>query len=144
MSVVLALLLQVNVQVQISVPTIRFEAPPPVVEVQPGVLVVNDYDQEVFFADSWYWVRWSDGRWYRTTDYRGGWAVAETSAVPVTLVRMPVGRYKHFKAKPEKLRVVNAEGRVVEIKVKEKHGETEVKVKEKKGKKEKKEKKGKD
>jgi hypothetical protein len=71
---------------------------------------------------SWYWVRGGDGRWYRTQDYRGGWAPAPAPAVPVVLVRTPPGRYKHYKQKPEKWRVANRDGTVTEFKVKEKKG----------------------
>ena len=89
---------QVNVQVQIAVPTIRFETAPVLVEVTPGVQVVQDYDQEVFFVDGWYWYR-SGPRWYQTRDHRGGWVVVQERSVPPTLVRIPRGKYKHYKAR---------------------------------------------
>ena len=101
------------------------------VEVQPGIFVVHDYDEEVFVADGMYWVRGADGRWYRARDYRGGWVAVQPRTVPAALVRIPRGHYKHYKQRPEKFRVVNADGSVTEYKVKEKHGRTEVKVKEK-------------
>jgi hypothetical protein len=134
MTILLALLLQAQVHVQVSLPTVRFEVTPPLVEIQPGVMVVHDYGDEVFFTGGWYWVRWTDGRWYRARDHRGGWVVAAPAVVPPVLVGVPAGRYKHHKAKPEKWRTVSADGTVTEYKVKEKHGMTEVKVKEKKGK----------
>ena len=127
MLLIFALLMQV--QVRVTVPTVRFEVAPPMVEVQPGVLVVHDYDQEVFFVDGRYWMHWRDGRWYRANDYRGGWVTAEPRAVPGSIVRLPPGTYKHYKSKPQKFRVANADGSVTEYKVKEKHGRTEVKVK---------------
>ena len=127
MLLLFALLMQV--QVRVTVPTVRFEVAPPMVEVQPGVMVVHDYDEEVFFVDGRYWMRGNDGRWYSANDYRGGWAVAEPRVVPAPIVRIPPGRYKHHKEKPEKFRVANADGSVTEYKVKEKHGKTEVKVK---------------
>ena len=133
----MALFLQVQFQVQVAVPQVRFEVAPPVVEVKPGLFVVHDYDEEVFVVDGQYWTRGSDGRWYRSRDYRGGWAAAPAPAVPPILVRTPRGRYRHYKQKPEKFRVVNADGRVTEYKVKEKHGVTEVKVKEKRDKRDK-------
>jgi hypothetical protein len=133
MTILLALFMQV--QVHVSLPAIRFEVAPPLVEVQAGVFVVPDYDEEVFFVGGWYWVRSGDGRWYRARDCRGGWLAAQPAAVPVVLVKTPPGRYKHHKARSEKFRVVNADGSVTQVKVKEKHGVTEVKVKEKKEKK---------
>jgi|KBSMisStaDraftv2_1062788.scaffolds.fasta_scaffold745594_2 hypothetical protein len=126
---VLILALFMQVQIRVAVPEVRFEVAPPMVEVQPGVLVVHDYDEEVFFVDGRYWMHWRDGRWYRANDYRGGWVTAEPRAVPGSIVRLPPGTYKHYKSKPQKFRVANADGSVTEYKVKEKHGRTEVKVK---------------
>jgi hypothetical protein len=88
---------QVNLQVQVGVPTIRFETPPVLVEVSPGVQVVPEYDQEVFFVDGWYWHR--VGRvWYHTRDHRGGWVVAHGREVPRGLVRIRPGMYRHYRA----------------------------------------------
>jgi hypothetical protein len=123
-----------QVQINVSFPGIRFEAPPPVVEVQPNVYVVPDRDDEVFFADGWYWTRWSDGRWYRTRDHRGRWVSVAQPAVPVALIRMPPGRYKRHHGPPERMRVISPDGRVTEYKVKEKHGMVEVKEQGGKGK----------
>jgi hypothetical protein len=44
----------------------------------------------------------------------------------------PAGAYKHYKSRPERFRVANADGSVTEYKVKQKHGRTEVKIKGKK------------
>jgi hypothetical protein len=138
MLLLLALFVQAQVQLRVNLPDVRFDVAPPMVEVSPGVLVVHDYDQEVFFVDGRYWMRWRDGRWYRANDHRGGWVSTEPRAVPGPLARLPPGTYRHYKARPEKFRVANGDGSVTEYKVKEKHGVTEVKVKEKKEKKEKK------
>jgi hypothetical protein len=78
-------------------PVVRFEAPPPLVEVEPGVQVVRDCDDEVFFSGGWYWHAGPDGTWYRTRSYRGGWVVAPRRAVPVAIVRMPRGHYRHYR-----------------------------------------------
>jgi len=130
MLLIFALLMQV--QVRVTVPAVRFEVAPPVVEVQPGVMVVRDYGEEVFLVDGRYWMRTGDGRWYRANDYRGGWVVVEPRAVPAPIVRLPPGRYRHHHGKPEKFRVANGDGSVTEYKVKQKHGMTQVKVKQKK------------
>jgi len=87
-----------QVRVEIAVPTIRFEVAPPLVVVSPGVQVVPEYEEEVFFVDGWYWYR-SGPYWYRTRDHRGGWVVVERRYVPATLVKIPPGHYKHYKAK---------------------------------------------
>ncbi len=80
---------------------ISFSAPPPLVVVSPGVKVVPDYDEEVFFADGWYWTR-HDAVWYRTRDYRGGWVVVPRRGVPPALVRLPPGEYKHWRKDQER------------------------------------------
>jgi hypothetical protein len=91
---------QVQVQVNIPLPTITFEVAPPLVVVQPGVQVVEDFDDEVFFVDGFYWVR-REGRWFRTKTYRGGWVVVPRG-VPAVLVSMPPGQYRKWKGKPRK------------------------------------------
>jgi len=78
--------------VKISFPWL---APPPLVVVEPGIQVVPDYPEEVFFVDSWYWVR-RDGRWFHARDYRAGWSYV--AAPPAALIRLPAGKYKHWKA----------------------------------------------
>ena len=77
-------------EISIQLPTITFSAPPPLVVVQPGVQVVEDNDEEVFFVDNYYWVR-RGPRWYRTRDHRGGWVVVDGPGVPPSLVRLPPG-----------------------------------------------------
>jgi hypothetical protein len=86
----------VGVDVAVPMPSIRFEVAPPLVVVSPGVRVVRDYDEEVFFVDGWYWCR-RDHYWFRTRDYRGGWVVADRRYVPATLVKVPPGHYRHYR-----------------------------------------------
>jgi hypothetical protein len=85
-----------QVQIDIQLPTITFSAPPPVVVVEPGVQVVEDQDEEVFFVDQYYWVR-RGPRWYRTRDHRGGWVVVDGPGVPPALVKVPAGKYRRWK-----------------------------------------------
>lgn len=89
-------LAQVQVQINLPVPTITFPAPPPLVVVQPCVQVVEDNDDEIFFVDSWYWVR-RDGRWFRTKRHDGGWVAVEERAVPRTIAVVPAGQYRHWR-----------------------------------------------
>lgn len=110
-----AALAQVNVEV--SGPSITFGAPPPVVLVQPGVQVVEDSSDEVFFVDNVYWVR-RGSRWYRANDHRGGWVVVNGPGVPPSLVRLPPGKYKHYKH--GKSVVVNPPG-PGKVKIKKRH-----------------------
>ena len=85
-----------QVQISVQLPTITFSAPPPLVVVQPGVQVVEDNEEEVFFVDNYYWVR-RGPNWYRAKDHRGGWAVVEGPRVPAAIVRLPPGQYRRFK-----------------------------------------------
>ena len=47
---------------------------PNLVYVEPGVQVIADYDQPVFYSDNYYW-RYDNGLWYRSGYLGGGWAV---------------------------------------------------------------------
>jgi hypothetical protein len=80
-----------QVDVQIS-----FGTPPPLVEVEPGIQVVPEYGEEVFFVDGWYWHRSGAGLWYRSRDHRGGWVMVDRGRVPGRLYRIPPGHYKHW------------------------------------------------
>lgn len=102
-----------QVQINVQLPTVTFAAPPPLVVVQPGVQVVEDNDEEIFFVDNVYWVR-RGPKWYRTKDYRGGWVVVDGPGVPATLVRLPPGQYKRFKK--GKAVVVTPNGEVYKVK----------------------------
>jgi len=73
---------------------LRMPATVTLVTVEPGVQVVEDYDEEVFYVDGQYWVRRSDF-WYRAGDPHARWSRVEPRYVPVVLVRSPPGRYAH-------------------------------------------------
>jgi hypothetical protein len=68
---------------------------PPLVVIQPGVSVVRDLDEEVFYADGYYWVR-QDQRWYRSREHRGGWSRVEVRLVPAPIAQAPPGRYRRY------------------------------------------------
>lgn len=82
--------------IQVTLPTVTFQAPPPVVVVEPGIQVVEDQDDEVFYVDNVYWVR-RGPHWYRANDHRGGWVVVDGPRVPPSLVRLPPGKYRRYK-----------------------------------------------
>ena len=88
---------QIDLRINVPLPTVRFEAPPPLVYVEPGVQVVPDHDEEIFFVNGVYWTR-RDGRWFRSRDHRGGWVMTEERAVPQVIVRVPPGKYRHWHA----------------------------------------------
>lgn len=85
---------QVSVGASIGI-DIRFPEPPPLVVVTPGVQIVPEYDEEVYFVNNYYWVRRADV-WYRTSRYDGGWRPVRVVTVPPALVRIPPGRYRHY------------------------------------------------
>ena len=82
---------RVDVNIQLGLPVA-----PPLVVVQPGVQVVEDFREEVFFTSGYYWVRRDDG-WYRARGPRARFFYAQPRHVPVALVRMPRGQYVHYK-----------------------------------------------
>ena len=87
---------QVQVDVSVTLPTIRFTKPPPLVVVSPGIQVVPDLDHEVFFVGNWYWVRHGRG-WYRSKDYKGGWVLVVDKDLHPGLVKLKPGKFKRFK-----------------------------------------------
>ncbi len=48
---------------------------PDLVYAAPGVQVIADFDEPIFYADNFYW-RQQGTVWYRSTDYRSGWVYA--------------------------------------------------------------------
>jgi hypothetical protein len=82
---------QVQVQITMGLPVVL----PPMVVVQPGVRVVSELDEEVYFVDGWYWVR-RGPHWYRTHDHRGQWVWVAPARIPVALVRIPPGQYRRL------------------------------------------------
>jgi hypothetical protein len=83
---------QVHVEVRIPLPEL-----PRLVVVQPGVQVVEDFDDEVFVHGGVYWMR-RGPTWYRASGPRAAFVVVQPRLVPVALVRLPPGHYRHWKA----------------------------------------------
>ena len=81
---------QVHLQINLGLPP-----QPPLVVVQPGIQVVENWNEEVFFVGGWYWVR-RDGGWYRARSPRASFVWVERRHVPPGLVRIPPGQYKHY------------------------------------------------
>ncbi|HEU0030560.1 MAG TPA: hypothetical protein VFQ53_08005 [Kofleriaceae bacterium] len=48
---------------------------PDLVYVGPGVQVIADYDEPIFYSDGFYW-RYYGNTWYRSSYYTGGWVYA--------------------------------------------------------------------
>jgi hypothetical protein len=86
---------QASVDIRIDLPVVL----PRLVVVSPGVQVVPDVEEEVFFVDGYYWVR-RDTAWYRSRTHRSGWMLVPARGVPGHLVKIPPGKYRKFKAQP--------------------------------------------
>jgi len=73
-----------------------------VVEAEPGVEVIADYDYPVVVNGGFYW-RYDNGVWLRSRDFRrGGWERVRDVPTPVARIERPE-RFRHF----------HAQGRVV-------------------------------
>jgi hypothetical protein len=81
----------VQVRVHMGFPAVL----PPLVEVQRGVRVVQDFDEEVFFIGGYYWAQ-RDGNWYRARDHRATWTYVRPGLLPAALVRHEPGRYRRW------------------------------------------------
>jgi hypothetical protein len=69
---------------------------PPLIVVHPGVSVVSNMDDEVFYSDGYYWAR-QDRYWYRSRSHQRGWVVVEDRYVPAPIVRYPPGQYRQYR-----------------------------------------------
>jgi hypothetical protein len=102
-AVAVSLLVPRPAPAQVSV-SIHFDLPvvlPTLVVIEPGIQVVPEVNEEVFFVDGFYWVR-RDTRWYRSHDHRKGWVVVESRGVPARLVTYPPGHYRKWNPSKEK------------------------------------------
>jgi hypothetical protein len=81
---------QVSLHIDIGLPVA-----PPLVEVAPGVQVVEGFREEVFFRDGWYWCRRPDG-WYRAHSPQARFDRIDAHRVPRALMSQPEGRYRNW------------------------------------------------
>lgn len=68
---------------------------PDLVTVSPGVQVVADYDEPVFYNEGFYW-RFYGGGWYRSNNYATGWYFVERPPVAVLRIDRPYA-YAHYR-----------------------------------------------
>lgn len=68
---------------------------PDLVEVSPGVQVVADYDDSVFYSDGYYW-RYDGGGWYRSNNYAGGFVYWSAPPAAIISINEPY-RYRHYR-----------------------------------------------
>jgi len=81
---------QVSIHLDIHLPVA-----PSLVEVEPGIQVVESFQEEVFFHRGWYWCR-RPGGWYRARSPRARFEWVEVHRVPQALVRVPAGHYRNW------------------------------------------------
>lgn len=75
---------------------LSFPAPPTLAAIQPGVQVVVDHDEEVFYSGRRYWVQ-RDGAWYSAGHHTSAFSYAPPHRVPAALVNLEHGRYRHYR-----------------------------------------------
>jgi hypothetical protein len=68
---------------------------PDLVYVSPGVQVIADYDDSVFYSDGFYW-RYSGGYWHRSHVHTGGWVVYNSPPARIVSIREP-HRYHRYR-----------------------------------------------
>ncbi|KAB2901245.1 MAG: hypothetical protein F9K40_08645 [Kofleriaceae bacterium] len=68
---------------------------PDLVAVAPGVHVIADYGEPIFFADGFYWWFY-DGYWYRSSMYTDGWVYVTAPPRVVLSIGDPY-RYRHYR-----------------------------------------------
>lgn len=68
---------------------------PDLVTVSPGVQVVADYDEPVFYTDGFYWRFYNNG-WYRSNNYAAGWYFVDRPPVAVLRIDRPYA-YAHYR-----------------------------------------------
>src|SRR5258708_6548058 len=74
--------------------TVSVETPDLVV-VSPGVQVVADYDEPIFFSEGFYW-RYDNGGWYRSSNYAGGFVFVDAPPSVVLSIQQPE-RFRHYR-----------------------------------------------
>ena len=81
----------VSIQLNIGIPA----GPPPLVEVAPGIQVVEGCPEEVFFSAGWYWCRRPEG-WYRARSPRVRFDCVDARYVPPGMRMRPAGYYRNW------------------------------------------------
>ncbi len=68
---------------------------PELIVVSPGVQVIADYNEPVFYSENYYW-RYDGGVWFRSNDYRRNWIRVQTVPVAVRRIDRPTA-YIHYR-----------------------------------------------
>jgi hypothetical protein len=67
---------------------------PDLVVISPGVQVIADLDEPIFYSGNYYW-RNQGGFWYRSTSHTRGWARVEVAPVEIRTIERP-SAYVHY------------------------------------------------
>ncbi len=67
---------------------------PVLVEISPGVQVIEDYDEPVFYSDNYYW-RFDAGIWYRSHNHRRDWVRIEAPPERVRRIDRPTAYIRY-------------------------------------------------
>jgi hypothetical protein len=76
-------------------PTAPLPYGPELVYAAPGVQVIADYGEPIFYADGFYWRNYG-GQWYRSSYYTGGWAYYAQPPIVITRIQRPHA-YAHYR-----------------------------------------------
>jgi hypothetical protein len=69
-------------------------AAPEMVVISPGVQVIADYDEPIFYNENYYW-RNQGGTWYRSRSHSGGW-VRFSAPTAILSIEQPTA-YVHYR-----------------------------------------------
>jgi hypothetical protein len=69
-------------------------AAPDLVVISPGVQVIADLDEPIFYSGNYYW-RNQGGFWYRSSSHTRGWARVEVAPVEIRAIERP-SAYVHY------------------------------------------------
>lgn len=73
-------------------------ADPMLVEINPGVWVIEDYSEPVFYVDGYYWL-YRDDAWFRSSYHTHGWARVQSVPQVVVRIERPT-TYVRYRAAP--------------------------------------------
>jgi hypothetical protein len=68
---------------------------PDLVYVSPGVHVIANYGEPIFFANGLYWFN-VDGLWFRSQRYTGGWAYVSRPPTAIARIQHPYA-YRYYR-----------------------------------------------
>lgn len=80
-------------------PTLKFDKAPLVGHAEGDVWAVPNQADEVFVLNQKLYLRTQSGRWFYSANLNGYWYDLDADRVPEPLKRIPLGKYRKWKAK---------------------------------------------